>query len=112
MRLRPTLLEYLFVFAAFLFCPTSATSSYQAVGSAADQTTQQGIFFTPDHVVHNGKLYLRVQTTRPTTWLITYVGGDRWDLAKVKQFRQDHPELDTYFPDRTRDDGGVTWLVP
>jgi len=68
------------------------------------------MFFTPDHVVHDGKLYLRVQTTR-SALLITWVGGDRWDLAKVKQFRQEHPELERYWPDRTRDDGGVTWLV-
>jgi hypothetical protein len=116
-RFRPTLLEYLFVFAAFaLFCPLSATSSYKAATangppSAADQTTQQALFFPPDHVVRDGKLFLRVQTTRSTSLVITYLGGDRWDVARVKQFRQDHPELETYWPDRTQEDGGVTWLV-
>lgn len=71
----------------------------------------KAVSFTPDYVVHDGKLYLRVQTTRPSNWLVTYVGFDRWDVAKVKQFREDHPELETYWPDRTREDGGVTWLV-
>lgn len=70
------------------------------------------MFFTPDHVVDNGKLYLRVQTTRPTAFLVTWVGGDRWDLARVKQFRRDHPELESYWPDPNREDGGLTWLDP
>lgn len=66
--------------------------------------------WTSDHIVLNGKMYLRVQTTRPSGLVVTYVDFDRWDAAKVQEFRADHPELEPYWPEPSRADGGVTWL--
>ena len=61
-----------------------------------------------DYVVRDGKLYLRIQTQRSLGILIA--SQDEWDAARISAFRLAHPELEGYWPDASRSDGGVMWL--
>jgi hypothetical protein len=65
--------------------------------------------FWPDHLVRDGKLYLKVQEVR-YNFLLPFVSFGDWDAEKVGAFRRLHPELDGYWPAPGLPDGGVTWL--
>lgn len=102
------------------FCSNVGTT-YAAVndpaviwGSVADKlyTRNQFALCVPDHLVRDGKLYLKVQVERPGLILATAVSFGNWDAAKVSRFRSEHPELESYWPDPERAGGGVTWLRP
>ncbi len=60
-------------------------------------------------IVQDGELYLAVQATRPSLFITTFVDMARWDAAKVRAFRDRHPELESMWPSPARDDGGVRW---
>jgi hypothetical protein len=90
----------------------AVTDSATSWGSVADTFTTEEVLAlsVPDHVVRDGKLYLKVQVTRPSMLLVTFVGFGDWDAERIRVFRQQHPELEMYWPDKERPDGGVKWL--
>ena len=85
----PLLLTFFFV-----YCH-NVTTSYQAVSddsklpwSGKDKvyTPQAFIIFPPDHLVQDGKLYLRVQTVRQLI-LLNGVNLETWDGKRIAAFR-------------------------
>jgi hypothetical protein len=63
----------------------------------------------PDHVVRDGRLYLKVQTA----WYIPVADLGRftyWDASHVEEFRRRHPELEGCWPSPERPGGGVRWI--
>ena len=59
-----------------------------------------------DHLVRNGRLYLRVQSTQ-NTMLCVFVDAPGWDAARVTSYRREHPELEALWPEHQ-----ITWLRP
>ena len=104
---------------AFLIFCCGVQTLYCAVGdpsdswvSARDQVTTDHTFAisVPEYQVKDSKLYLKVQVTRPSPLIVTFVSLAHWDAEKVRVFRIDHPELESFWPDKERVDGGVQWL--
>ena len=62
-----------------------------------------------EFIVHDGELHLAVQATRPSLFITTFVDMARWDAAKVRAFRDRHPELESLWPSPAQEDGGVRW---
>jgi len=96
-------------------------STYCSVDAEADMGTleypdptfsvRQSRFSTgPDHIIRNGKLYLRIQSTRPSIVLVTTVDHVKWDPKLIAEYRSEHPQLESLWPDATKDNGGVLWL--
>jgi hypothetical protein len=111
---------YLALLFVLNFC-TNVGTIYLAVTDPAAGGLMGGDRFTtqswlalsvPDYQVRDGKLYLLVQVTRPSMLVVTTVSFGDWDPEKVQLFRQKHPELEPFWPDRERPDGGVQWLRP
>jgi hypothetical protein len=75
--------------------------------SAMDTFTTRYAFAlsVPDYEIRDGKLYLKVQVTRPSMLLVTFVSFGHWDAEKVQRLRSEHPELEPYWPT-----GGVRWI--
>ena len=63
-----------------------------------------------EFIIHGGNLYLKIQGTRSALVLVTIVSRYDWTLAKLKTFRAQHPELERYFPDSTKPNGGIAWI--
>jgi hypothetical protein len=63
-----------------------------------------------EYIVRDGRLYLRVQALRFAAVLVTGVQSTRWDEEKIVAFRSTHPELEKYWSDKEKPDGGVRWL--
>lgn len=112
--LRVTPIEVLVVlgiFAAFvvpvtpwgnIYFPVSADVDYWR---ARDGVTTEAWFGAPDHLVQDGQLFLRVQSTRHALVLVTEVDAPHWDEQSVASYRADHPELDDLWPDQP-----IRWL--
>ena len=64
----------------------------------------------PDHIVRDGKLYLRTQSTRPNLLVVVGVDQVKWNPGLIADYRSEHPELESLWRDPTREDGGVLWL--
>ncbi len=63
-----------------------------------------------EFLVNNNKLYLKVQGTRSAVVLVTGVSFYDWSSGKLAKFRADHPELEQYYPDRTKPNAGIAWV--
>lgn len=102
-------------------CAGDIVPSYRAVGDVEPDprpdfgerinTGRTMATFTPDYVVRDGKLYLRVRVVHFTP-ILTGLSDTNWDEARIRAFRARHPELEEYWPDPKRPDGGVRWLRP
>ena len=62
-----------------------------------------------EFIVQQSELYLAVQATRPSLFLVTFVDMPRWDSLKIRRFRDRHPEVETLWPKPFQDNGGVQW---
>jgi len=63
----------------------------------------------PEFIILEGKLLLNIQTTHPTLLLVTTVRFHDWGAENIQRLRDEHPELESYWPDPEREDGGVRW---
>jgi hypothetical protein len=89
-------------------------TTYRAVtdgGNDHVSTLGETALVPPDHLVRDGKLYLRVQIDRNLV-LLNGVSADTWDEPRIVAFRTAHPDLEDHWPDAERPDGGVTWVRP
>ena len=59
------------------------------------------------HLVSEGRLYLVVQRERQSLLLVMGVETETWDVARIRTFRAAHPDLEPYWPDPSREDGGI-----
>ena len=64
---------------------------------------------TGDFLIHNGKLYLKVQTIYHH-FIDDSVSMIEWTPERLSALLRDHPDLAPYVPDSTRPDGGIAWL--
>jgi hypothetical protein len=64
-----------------------------------------------DFIVHEDKLYLKIQGLQLSIIGVPVVTRYDWTLAKLKKFRAEHPELDRYFPDPAKPNAGVQWIL-
>jgi hypothetical protein len=62
----------------------------------------------PDHLVREGRLYLRVQTLWCTE-LFDALHQTPWDANKIESFRRSHQDLERYWPSAEEPGGGVSW---
>jgi hypothetical protein len=122
-RISRKLRIFLGVLAALLVCFIALTSipvtSERALFVAVTSSDRWGdrVFSSrlPEHpngdfVVHDAKLYLKVQGTRSALLLVTFVHRYEWTLAKFAKFRAEHPELEQYFPDPAKPNAGISWI--
>jgi hypothetical protein len=98
------------VFVDTLYCSVTDTDRTWHLVEDRFTSTDLVAMFVPEYKVRDGKLYLKVQTTRPSMLLVTFVDFGDWDAEKVQKLRRNHPEFESYWPDRARHDGGVRWL--
>lgn len=63
----------------------------------------------PDYFVENGELYLRNRTTQYALLLVTINSRGISSESDIQSFRRDHPELESYWPEPEKQDGGVAW---
>jgi hypothetical protein len=107
-----TFVLYCFVGPSVTYCNVGAPVGFW--GQATDLWTCSNFLnvWPPDHVIHEGRLYLRVQTVRHSPLLVSFVGFGGWDAGKINKFRHSHPELEGYWPNPGQADGGVQWALP
>jgi hypothetical protein len=102
-----------------LSCARPVAVMYRAVTSGGPPAWKEGrdicwgdekfLLVPPDYIIRDGNLYLRIQSQMNLVILMG-VSDDEWDDDRVGTFRQAHPDLEAYWPDRSRPDGGVKWL--
>ena len=61
-------------------------------------------------LIKDDKLYLETQRTRLSRLIVTYVSSKEWTDREISEFRSKHPELEKYWPDPKKPNGGVLWL--
>lgn len=62
-----------------------------------------------DYIVRDDILYLHVQTSLPSTSIMT-VDLNEWSVDKLQKLKQKHPELDQYWPDSSKKALGISWI--
>ncbi len=65
----------------------------------------------PDFLVEQDHLFLRVQTVRTRWKLYREVDHMNWQPETLQALFVDRPELGPYWPDPTRADFGIPWVV-
>jgi|GEM_PF-6999251 len=94
---------------ANIYCPVSANAvSWTDVPFDQCQRTRSW-FGADDYLVHEGQLFLRVQSTRPTL-VLTWLDAPRWDVSTLSELVAAHGELRARLPRPGAADGGVSWL--
>jgi hypothetical protein len=64
---------------------------------------------TGDFLLHDGKLYLKVQTIYHH-FIDNTVSRTEWTPVRLSALLREHPDLAAYFPDSGKPDGGIAWL--
>jgi hypothetical protein len=67
---------------------------------------------SPDFLIENGELFLKIQDTHTKWWLYVVVNKPKWPPEKLAAFKQDQPEIVELFPDPHSPTGGIAWLNP
>ena len=62
------------------------------------------------YAIYDERLYLSCQSTRYAVILTTFVSFTEWNASSIGDFRRDHPDLERFWPDPSRLDGGVAWV--
>lgn len=99
---------------AFVPCSREA-ASFVCVSSPDKYTDEAFGHYLPgrpngDFIVHDNKLYLKVQGVRQVMGLVTAVRSYEWSPEKLARLRAEHTELEPYFPDATKPNGGIAWI--
>ncbi len=69
------------------------------------------LYSVPEYVISDGTLYLYVQKITSNALRIVEIEFARWDIAKLTAFRKANPELEEYWPDRSKKSAGVPWIM-
>ena len=104
-----------------LSCARPVSVEYRSVESDVLPVREDGkdlrwgddsfLLVPPEYLIRDGSLYLRIQSQRNLIVLMG-VSVDDWDADRIHAFRRAHPDLEKYWPDLDRPDGGVKWLRP
>lgn len=82
-----------------IYCPADSDVKMWPLGKRNLTNTASRFSKGPDHIVRDGRLYLRVQSTRPAFVLVTFVDHVQWDRERMMAYRSQHPETQTLWPD-------------
>ena len=103
------------VILALTMVPVTAESALFIAATSPDRHTER-VFGSelPDHpngdfIIRHGKLYLKVQGTRSALVLVTLLSRYDWTASKLKKLRVEHPEIERYLPEPTKNNGGIAW---
>lgn len=106
----------LLVLLALTIVPVTAETALFIAATSPDRHTER-IFGSqlPDHpnndfLIRDGKLYLKIQGTRSALVLTTFLSRYDWTISKFKKLRVEHPEIERYLPDSTKENGGIVWI--
>ncbi len=65
---------------------------------------------SPDFLIENGELFLKIQDTHTKWWLYVVVNQPKWIPKELTALQKDHPEIVELFPDPYSPTGGISWL--
>ena len=85
-----------------IYCPVAADVEFWSDAECLRTETWLG---APDHVVKDGQLHLRVQSTRHALVIVTVVDAPGWGEQAVAAYRAGHPTIERLWPEQP-----IRWL--
>jgi len=93
-----------------LYCPVSAKAkTWGDVPRNQYIWTKSWLSVDDDYVVHEGRLFLRVQSTRPSIVTI-WLDEPRWDTSAITDLIKTHRDLRARLPNPDAANGGIEWI--
>lgn len=65
-----------------------------------------------EYIIKDDSLYLKIMEFQSTRSLILamYATPKDWDINRIRDFREKHPELEVYWPKPKELNAGVAWI--
>jgi len=112
------LIIFLLLLAAFfcLFVPIFDKSTVYRLAEKNDNESSIREYIQlpqryPEYIIYNNKVYLAYFYRANSLLLAEGVTPVIWDADKLQEFRHRHPELENKWPDSSKPNGGISWIV-